>query len=234
MCLSLQLRPHRASHGAGSSDSEATEATLCSVRLGVKGVPVTPHWGGSCCVPALTPQGNCGESPQAGCSSPSSLHSPPPPHPPPCTAVFLSPRGPIRKLSFLFGEVMVGSSGPQNCCMRIWTAVGWGVGWGVGWCAGRRGKSKNLPVEPAPPDHSDAVAQGVHPSFLTMPGKPMAEFESHIGPGDVLSTSSCKSCDLSGLSCSFREEEHPVSLRERQAWGLSSCFLPLATEESKL
>lgn len=42
------------------------------------------------------------------------------PHPSPAlqsgfSVSHLGPRGPIRKLSFLFGEVTVGSSGPQNC-----------------------------------------------------------------------------------------------------------------------
>lgn len=31
------------------------------------------------------------------------------------SASHLSPRGPIRKLYLLFGEVMMGSSWPQNC-----------------------------------------------------------------------------------------------------------------------
>lgn len=100
----------QASHGARSSDSEAKEAKLRSARLGVKGVPMTPAWGDRCCVPALTPQGGplratAGDHPRPSAPAPAQT----------CRAVFLSPRRPIRKLSFVFGEVTVGSSGPQNC-----------------------------------------------------------------------------------------------------------------------
>lgn len=66
----------QASPGARSSDSEAKEAKLRSARLGVKGVSMTPAWSDRCCVPALTPQGNCRGSPQATCPRPCpNLHS---------------------------------------------------------------------------------------------------------------------------------------------------------------
>ena len=83
---------------------------------------------------------------------------------------------------------MVGSSGPQNCWIRVHE-----------WVVNRRGEGQHLWVSPAPPDHTGAFWH-----ILTLQGVWI--------PHQALqrSTSLCKSPELSGLNCSFREEEHLV------------------------
>lgn len=134
----------QASHGTRSSDSQAREPMLCSVKLGAKGVPVTPHWGDPGCVPALTPQGGplrttAGDHPRQSAPIPSQT----------CTVVFLSPRRPIKKFTFVSGEVTVGILGPRTAESEFKRgARAWGLGEESvgGGRAGRRGEGTNLPV----------------------------------------------------------------------------------------
>lgn len=105
-----------ASHGAGGSASDTREATLWFSEAGSQSAPVTPPRGGSAVSAALTPGRGVGEpSGQLQGLTPGGCPTPSPSLQSGFSVSHPGPRGPIRKLCFLFGEVMVGSSGPQNC-----------------------------------------------------------------------------------------------------------------------